>query len=166
MRAKIKHYLKEILLFFVVMTLFANVISLYKSTDLNKAKLEIDTVVLLDDIEYTLPHAKPILIHLWATWCPTCKMEASNIQTLSEEYEVLTIAVKSGSDEEIREYLLDKGLSFNVVNDRDALLASTFNIGAYPTTFIYDKNKNLVFSEVGYTSTLGLWIRMWWASLE
>jgi len=59
----------------------------------------------------------------------------------------------------------EKNLDFRVVNDKSAFIANEFKIAAYPTTFIYDKDKNLVFSEVGFTSTLGLWLRMWWANL-
>ena len=112
----------------------------------------------------TLPNDKPILIHFWATWCPTCSVEASNIETISEHYEVLTFAVKSDKDD-IAKYMKENALTFNVIKDKNALIAHRFKISVYPTTFIYDKDKNLVFSEVGYTSTWGLWLRMWWAGL-
>ncbi|MEO1954179.1 MAG: redoxin domain-containing protein, partial [Campylobacterales bacterium] len=74
--------------------------------------------------------------------------------------EVLTIAVNSGSTKDIKDYMKERNLTFRFINDKDAYLAKKFNISAYPTTFIYDKDKKLVFSEVGYTSTLGLYIRM------
>jgi len=165
MKNKLKHYAKEIAIFFVVMTIVANLLSLYKSSDLKKEPLNIKNITLLDGSKYQIPHAKPILIHIWATWCPTCKVEASNIQTLSENFEVLTIAVKSGTNEEIRAYLKENDYDFNVVNDESGFISSDFKVSAYPTTFIYDKNKKLVFSEVGYTSTLGMWLRMWWAEI-
>lgn len=161
MKSKIRHYIKEVVVFFIVMTIFANIISLYKSSDLNKEELSISAITLMNGTEYKLDKQKPIMIHFWATWCPTCSLEASNIQTISESYEVITIAVKS-DESEIQKYLKDNNLNFNVVNDENALLARKFNIAAYPTTFIYDKDKKLVFSEVGYTSTLGLWLRMLW----
>ena len=50
------------------------------------------------------------------------------------------------------------------VNDEYGLLSTEFNVKAFPTTFIYDKNKNLKFTEVGYTSTFGLKLRLWWSS--
>ncbi len=156
MKEKIKHYTKEIVLFLVVMTIFANVISFYKSYDLVKQPL---------DINYEFKKDKPILIHFWATWCPTCKLEASNIQRISQNYEVLTIAVNSGSNKDIKKYMKERGLSFRFINDADGYFATKFNISAYPTTFIYDKDKNLVFSDVGYTSTLGLYARMLWAEI-
>ena len=165
MKEKIMHYAKEILLFFVVMTIFANALSFYKSGDLNKMPFSLVNITLLNDSKYTIDKEQAILVHFWATWCPTCKVEASNIDTISKNYKVVTIAVKSGSNTEINDFMQENELSFKVVNDKSGFIANKFNIAAYPTTFIYDKDRNIVFSEVGYTSTWGLWLRMWWANL-
>ncbi|MDQ1243950.1 MAG: hypothetical protein QG565_290 [Campylobacterota bacterium] len=158
-------YIKEILLFAFVMTIFANVLSLYRSNELNKEALNISSATLLNNSIYTLPTNEPILIHFWATWCPTCKAEAPNIQTISENYNVLTIAVNSGSDQEIEEYLKSQNLNFMVVNDRDGRMANKTSVSVFPTTIIYDKNGEVFFSDVGYTTTFGLWLRMFFAGL-
>lgn len=160
MKDKIKKYLKEGLIFILMLIIALNAISYYNSLDLNKEKLTIQSFKLLDDSIYTLANDKPILVHFWATWCPTCKLEASNIEKISKDYEVITIAVQSGTKEEIEKYLDEHKLNFKVVNDDDGFYSQMFNIKAFPTTFIYDKNKNLKFSEVGYTSTAGLYSRM------
>ncbi len=165
MKKKLLHYIKETLFFILFITLFANAISFYKSIDLNKESLSLQKVQLLDGSFELIDEKKPILIHFWATWCPTCKLEAQNIESISKNYNVLTIAVNSGSDEDIKKYLDEHALHFKVINDTHSIYANEFQIAGYPTTFIYDKNKNLVFSEVGYTSTFGLYLRMWWASL-
>ena len=162
---RIKHYLKEIILFIVVMTIFANIISIYKSSDLNHKSLKLNSVTLLNNELYTFKDNKPILIHFWAIWCPTCKLEASNIEHISKYFNVITIAVNSGSSTEINKYLQENNFTFKVVNDEDSAYSSEFKISVFPTTFIYDKNKDLVFSEVGYTSTIGLYFRMWWAEI-
>ena len=156
MKAKLKHYTKEILSLIIIITVLANIISYYKSTDLNKTKLDLKGISIAKN--------KPILIHFWATWCPTCSIEASNIQTISEHYEVLTIAVDSGDDQNINNYLKKHDLNFKVINDKNSIYSKQFNISVFPTTLIYDKNKNIIFSEVGYTSTIGLMVRMWWAN--
>ena len=160
MKDKIKKYLKEGLIFILMLIIALNAISYYNSLDLNKEKLTIQSFKLLDDSTYSVPNDKPVLIHFWATWCPTCKLEASNIEKISKDYEVITIAVQSGTKEEIEKYLDEHKLNFKVVNDDDGFYSQMFNIKAFPTTFIYDKNKNLKFSEVGYTSTAGLYSRM------
>ncbi len=154
MKNKILKYTKEILLFIITITVFANGVSLYRSMDLNKAPLPLSLHV---------DNTKPIMVHFWATWCPVCKAEIDNIQSVSENYQVITIAVKSGSDEDIQKYLDGRDLNFKVINDSDGYLAEQFGVNIYPTTFIYDKNKNIIFSDVGYTSTWGLTLRMLWA---
>ncbi len=164
MKAKILHYLKEILFFVIFITILANIVSLYKSQNLNSAPLTLKSLKLIDGSIYKIDENKPILIHLWATWCPTCKLEAANIERISKSFNVVTFAVNSGNDAEIQNYLQKRDLHFKVVNDKDGLYARDFKIAGYPTTFIYDKDKNLIFSEVGYTSTIGLYLRMWWAS--
>ena len=165
MKEKLKHYAKELIVFFIVMTLFANIMSYYRSTNLNKNSFSVTNMTLYDGTKFNIPKDKPLLVHFWATWCPTCKLEAPNIEMISKYYEVLTVVVKSGTDKEIQQYLHEHNYTFKVLNDKDALLAQKFRIAGYPTTFIYDSNKKLVFSDVGYTSSFGLFIRMWWCSL-
>ena len=160
MKEKLKKYIKEILIFTIVLAIAMNVVSYYRAQDLNKNSLDIKSFKLLDNKNYDVNTSKPLVIHFWATWCPTCKLEASNIQKLSKDYEVITIAIQSGTNKEIKEYLKNNNLTFNVVNDETGFYSSKFNIEVFPTTLIYDKEQNLKFSEAGYTTTLGLYSRM------
>jgi len=160
MKNKIKKYIKEGVAFIVILIIAMNVISYYRSLDLNKDKLDINSFKLLDNTKYEVPKDKPILVHFWATWCPTCKFESPNIEKISKDYEVITIAVQSGNKKEIQNYLDEHKLTFKVVNDEDGFYSQKFNIKVFPTTIIYDKNKNQKFSEVGYTTTAGLYSRM------
>ncbi|NVJ54234.1 MAG: redoxin domain-containing protein [Campylobacteraceae bacterium] len=160
MKEKLKKYIKEIIVFVVVLTIAANVISYYRSQDLNKEKLDLKTVTLLDGSLHKIPNDKPILLHFWATWCPTCKIEAPNIEKISKDYEVITIAVQSGTKKQIQNYLNEHKLTFKVINDENGFYSRKFKIQAFPTTLIYDSKKSLKFSEVGYTSTLGLYARI------
>lgn len=163
MREKIKKFLKEILKYIVLLVIVLNIVSYYKLIDLNKEKLDIKTFTLIDGSEFNVQNDKPILINFWATWCPVCKLEESSIEKISKDFQVVTIATQSGSNAEVKEYLNKNNLSFMVVNDEDGTLAQKFNIKAYPTTFIYDKNQNLKFSEVGYSSYFGLYLRLLWS---
>lgn len=164
MNQKIKKYLISFIKYAIFFIVVINLVSYYKSLDLNKNRLEITSFELLDGTTYEIEKDKPILIHFWASWCPICALEEQNIETISKDYQVITIATQSGSNKEIKEYLEKNNLSFKVVNDDFATLSQKFNIKAFPTTFIYDKNQNLKFSEVGYSSTFGLMLRLWWSN--
>lgn len=160
MKDKVKKYFKEAIVFVFTLMIIMNIISYYRALDLNKESLDIKSFMLIDNTEYLIPDNKKILVHFWATWCPTCKFEASNIEKISKDYEVITVAVQSGSRELIQKYLDDNELTFKVVNDENAVYSKKFNIKLFPTTLIFDKNKELKFSEVGYTSTAGLYSRI------
>ncbi|MBS4068300.1 MULTISPECIES: thioredoxin-like domain-containing protein [unclassified Sulfurimonas] len=165
MREKIAKYAKELILFFIIMSIFANILSFCRSSDLNKDRLNLSSVTLLNNQSFTLPKNEPILIYFWGTWCPVCKMQSKDIETVSKKFNVLSIAVKSGSNIEIEEYLKSQNLSFRVFNDQYSSMAQKFRISIFPTIIIFDKDGNEIFSDVGYTTIFGLWLRMWWATL-
>lgn len=157
-----KKYIKEFLKFSIILVILLNLVSYYKSQDLNKEKLNYNSFILVDESEYKISNEKPLLIYFWATWCPICNLQSQNIQRVSKYYEVITI-VPQESFEEIEAYMKKNNLTFKVVNDESGLISKSFNISSFPTTLIYDKNSNLKFSDVGYTSTIGLYLRMLFA---
>jgi len=162
---RLKHWSKEIISMALMIFILSNAISFFRSPDIKDKNLpDISTFLINKELFSTADYKdEAVLIHFWATWCPTCKLEASNIQSLSEDYNVITIAVKSGSDAQLKSYLKEHELNFKVINDKEGILSKQFSVQAYPTSFIYDKHNRLSFSEVGYTSTWGLRLRIWWA---
>ena len=158
----LRSIVKEILIAMVLVFILSNIMSYLRQPDLDSSELPKIEVQLLDGSLFTAPKDQPILIHFWALWCPTCKFEVSNIEAVSKKYKVLTIVVNSGSDEEVQAYMQEQNLSFKVFNDAEGTWAKRFKVEAYPTTFIYDAKGELRFSEVGYTSTAGLFARFEW----
>lgn len=160
----IKKILKEIAIMALMVLVISNVLSYIRKPELADSQLPKINELLIsgEQFDSNSYEGKPLLVHFWATWCPTCKAEADNVQRLSQYYEVVTFAVKSGSDKELRKYMHDRGFDYRVINDKDGQWSREFNIEGYPTTFIYDRSGEVRFSEVGYTSTLGLLFRMWW----
>ena len=106
---------------------------------------------------------RPLLVHFWATWCPVCRLEQQSIQSISEDYPVITIAMQSGEAEEVIAYLRQENLQFPVINDPEGMLAQRFGVRAVPSSFIIDKNNTIVFRETGFTTGVGLRLRLWLA---
>ncbi|SFV61494.1 similarity with cytochrome c-type biogenesis protein CcdA [hydrothermal vent metagenome] len=157
------HYAKEILFIIITVTILTNIVSLYRSQSVTDSPLKIESIQLIDGSIYKIPSKKPILLHFWATWCPVCKAEASNIAFLAKHFEVITVAVKSGDDAKIHQFLKEHNYHFQVFNDKNGALASQFHISVFPTTFIYDKEHKVAFRDVGYSSTLALYLKMLWS---
>jgi thiol-disulfide isomerase/thioredoxin len=151
---------KEILTAAILLFILSNIISYIRKPELATTQLPKIEAVLLEGSQFKVKKNKPLLIHFWSTWCPACKLEAPNIETVSKTYEVLTIAVNSGDDANINDFLQEKGLTFKVLNDADGKWAEAFKVQAFPTTFIYDAQGRLKFTEVGYTTTAGLLARL------
>ena len=107
---------------------------------------------------------KPILVHFWATWCGICKLEQDSIQALSQDYNVITIAMQSGSDQEVQAYLDEHQLSFKVINDVEGDYVSAYGVRGVPASFIVNSENKITSSEVGYTTGWGLRFRMWLAN--
>lgn len=151
---------KELIVGAVLIFIFSSIINYLRKPELSSTELPQANITLLDGTSYTLKSGKPLVIHFWATWCKVCKLEAPNIETLSKKYEVLTIAVNSGEDAKIQAYMKERELTFNVFNDVDSSWAKKFKVEVFPTTFIYDRQGELKFTEVGYTTTAGLLARL------
>ena len=108
---------------------------------------------------------RPILVHFWATWCPVCKLEQLNIENIALDHPVITIAMQSGDDHELSQFMQKEKLSFNVINDESGELSRKYIIRGVPVSFIVNKENKIEFVEVGYTTELGLRMRLWWAGL-
>lgn len=162
MRVNIRKLLKEIVIFAVLLFLLSSLLSYLRSPELQSSQLPQIEAKLIDGSTFRSREmeGKPLIVHFWATWCPTCKAEASNIEAVSEEYEVVSIAVNSGSDEVLKRYMRENGYHFRVLNDTRGKWAGIFHVEVFPTTFIFDSKGELQFTEVGYTTTLGLKGRM------
>jgi len=165
---KTKKILKEILITAVMAFVLLNVISYFKKPNLSFDTFPPLNATLIDKSKFSHKDFKdkPFIVHFWATWCPTCKVEISNFDDLAKDYNVITIAVESGSDEEIKKFLANKDISIPTINDKSGKLASVFNISGYPTTFVFDKDGKLFFADVGYTSGWSLKLKIWLSALN
>ena len=169
MRLKVKlnkryyRWIAEITLILIV--IFA--VRLWQQRDVISDTAPNINAVMLSGQNFNLyqDNRRPILIHFWATWCPVCKLEQSNIENIAKDHSVITIAMQSGDNEELSQFMRQEKLSFKVINDEIGKLSRSYNIRGVPVSFVVNKDNKIEFLEVGYTTELGLRLRLWWAGL-
>jgi len=151
-------FLKLTLLLFIV----ANVVSYLRKPQLVDKTLPDLTITTIDGKQRSLHNnaSKPTVLYFWGSWCPVCKMSSPVIDDLAKSYRVITFAVNSGSDEDIKSYMQQHNLHFPVVNDADGAVAQKFGVDTFPTLFIYNARGTNTFTDVGYTSSLSLRLKL------
>lgn len=121
----------------------------------------------LEDEQFSL-HAlrgEPVLVYFWATWCPICKTTQGSVESIAEDYSVISIAAWSGDEGEVNAYRREKSLRASTLVDEWGAIARQYGIKGVPAFFIIDADGNIQFIEKGYTSELGLRLRLWYSRL-
>ncbi len=153
-------YLKEMVIWIVILFVVSTLINYLRAPKLKSNQLYLPATTLLDGSTYQIPKGEPVVLHFWGRWCPVCRAESGNIERIAQDYHVITVAVNSGSDDTLRNYMHAHNLHFPVINDPQGELASHYQVTVFPTTFIFDRNGTLRFTETGYTTTAGLIARL------
>ena len=91
---------------------------------------------------------KVIFLNFWATWCPPCKKEMPDVESIYKEYgenkkDVVILGVNSEKENEVKKFLKDKGYTFPTVIDENSEVMRKYFIQAFPTSFVIDKEGNV-----------------------
>ena len=112
-----------------------------------------------------LSQDKPLLVYFWDSWCGVCRFTTPYVARLVGEGDnVLTVALRSGDDSQVAQWLAGKRVTLPVVNDPRGELSAQWQIGVTPTLVIISKGQ-VVQSTTGWTSYWGMKLRLWWAGL-
>ncbi len=103
------------------------------------------------------------LVVFWATWCPVCKAEEDNISAVAADWPVVSVAMQSGDAVAVTKHLKERKLDLRAIVDEDGSIAADWRVRGVPAHFIIDPAGNIRFRVVGYATTLGLRLRLWWA---
>lgn len=110
--------------------------------------------VQLDELE-----GKPIVVNLWATWCPPCRREMPVLaQAQASQPDVLFLFVNQGeSSAQVEQFLREQGLQLdNLLFDSSGRLGQKVGSGALPTTLFYAADGRQVKSHLGELSSASL----------
>ncbi len=108
-------------------------------------------------------NTKPALIYFWGTWCPYCRFTSPLAERIAKDYPVISIAVRSGSNQDINRYLKEHNLTFDALNDGNGYYSDKWGVSGVPGFFIVDNNGRITSKTQGPTTSWGLRLRLWLA---
>lgn len=90
---------------------------------------------------------KVVLVNFWATWCPPCRKEMPDLQTLYDRFKDKGFVVLSISDEEtakVAPFIAEHKISYPVLLDPGRKVNDEFVVEGIPKSFVYDREGKLV----------------------
>lgn len=107
---------------------------------------------------------EPVLLNVWATWCPPCVREMPALQRVHEQLgpqglRIVGVSVDSkpgminawgrpGGD--IQQFVDEYGLTFDILWDPSGEIETAYALPGLPTTFLIDRKGRVVQKVVGW----------------
>ncbi len=94
---------------------------------------------------------KPVLVNVWATWCPACRQEHAQLLQIANSKQIPIIGLNYKDERESAlTWLeqLDNPYKFNIY-DHDGMLGLDLGVYGAPETYLLDKNGIIQYRHVG-----------------
>ena len=116
----------------------------------NKGREQADfTLTELGGKTWTLKEqrGKVVLLNFWATWCPPCRKEMPDLESLYKQFKDRGLLILAISDEDagkVAPFIAEQKVTYPILLDPGRKVNELFQIEGIPKTFIYDRNGKLV----------------------
>ena len=90
---------------------------------------------------------KVVVLNFWATWCPPCRKEMPDLETLYHQFKEQGLVILAISDEDagkVRPFIAQQKVTYPILLDPGRKVNELFQIEGIPKTFVYDRNGKLV----------------------
>ena len=98
---------------------------------------------------------KKVVLNFWASWCPPCRAEMSEMQRFYEQYgqHVAIVAVnltnKEKSRDAVETFVNQKSVTFDITLDEQGMVSKTYKVITIPTSYIIDEQGIIRSKHVG-----------------
>ena len=167
MRAKLKRWLREGVVLLLISAAVMLVMDQFRQPAL-PATFVSTPLQTLDGKPVSLAEMsqdRPLLVYVWATWCGVCRYTTPSVAKIAEEGgNVISVALRSGDDATLSNWLARKHYAMPMVNDATGQLSRSWQVQVTPTLMIVSKGE-VKSVTTGFTSGWGMKLRLWWAGV-
>ena len=90
---------------------------------------------------------KVVVVNFWATWCPPCRKEMPDLQSLYKIYRDKGLIILAISDEDaskVKPFVSQEDVKYPILLDPGRKVSDLFQIQGLPRTFVYGRDGKLV----------------------
>ena len=121
----------------------------------NSQAYNFELLTLAGQPQNLLQPSQKTLIYFFAPWCRTCKFSMSNLDALSDDINIVAVALDYQHPSEVADFILDIDVNVPVLLG-NAEIASTYKVSAYPSYYVIDAEGKILDRSMGYSSLAGL----------
>ena len=97
---------------------------------------------------------KVVLLNIWATWCPPCRVEMPSMQHLHEklagtDFRLVAVSVDEEDSTVVNKFVRDLGLTFEILHDQDGAIRRIYQTTGVPESFVIDRDGIIVKKIIG-----------------
>jgi len=97
---------------------------------------------------------KVVLLNIWATWCPPCKVEMPSMEQLHRklagtDFRLVAVSVDEEDSTVVNKFVKDMGLTFEILHDRDGSIRRIYQTTGVPESFVIDRDGVIVKKVIG-----------------
>ena len=99
---------------------------------------------------------KVVILDFWATWCPPCRTEIPGFVAIQKKYAdkdftVVGVSLDEQGPSVVKSFIHSFGMNYPVVMGDQKVVVDYGGIEAIPTTFVIDRQGNIVATFQGLT---------------
>lgn len=162
------HYWASLAFDVALIILVFALVSMWQTRNLpNDKHTPVLEAVWLDDMkaDHVIEPGEAGVVYFFAPWCFYCRKSIDNLDELVASGKLAwarAVALEYGDLDEVRQFIEETGVNLPVLlgsqkSGRD------WQIQAFPTYFVIDKNGQIASRSVGYSTRFGLQTRVWWS---
>lgn len=91
---------------------------------------------LLAAVQQAQAPGRPVLVYVWATWCPVCESIRVPMLELAKFHALVTVAVKSGSASDVARVAQAKSITWPILVDESGQLGRGLGFNAVPAFMV------------------------------